>query len=114
MEKKIIKTKEEILFNLYQLKIKINNDDIHKSQHEYGGGGLIITKDTSWTGNPGTLVIYTKFSKEITWLIFELQGLNFFAPDLGIIVDLYNTNRCSLKSTLNAMVQFCEDSLNRS
>lgn len=90
------------------LKNRIEENNIPKDSKEYGGGGLIITNDPNWKGHNDDLIILTVFSKEISWLIFQLQAHGEFAPNLGVIIKLYTDNNCSLNSMLNALIQFHE------
>lgn len=90
------------------IKITIEQNNVPNTSVEYGGGGLIVTNDFSWRGYKDDVVIITEFSKEISWLIFQLQLHGAFAPSLGIIIKLYIENNCSLKSILRAMVNFHE------
>ena len=90
------------------LKRRIEENNIPKDCEEYGGGGLIITNDSNWKGHADDLVILTKYSREISWLVFQLEGLGEFAPNLGILIKLYTDNNCSLNSILLALIQFHE------
>lgn len=92
-----------------KIKTRIEQNTVPNTIIEYGGGGLIITNDSSWGGQfKDDAVIITEFSKKISWLIFQLQLHGAFAPSLGIIIKLYTENNCSLKSILSAMVTFHE------
>jgi len=90
------------------LKRRIEENNIPKDSEEYGGGGLIITNNPNWKGRAGDVVILTEFSKEISWLVFQLQDLGEFAPNLGVIIKLYTDSGKSLNSILDALIQFHE------
>ena len=90
------------------LKRRIEENNIPKDSPEYSGGGLIITNDPKWKGKADDLVILTKFSKEISWLVFRLQERGEFAFSLGVLIKLYTDNNCSLNSILHALIQFHE------
>jgi hypothetical protein len=99
---------EKMKETIDDLKRRIEEGDIPKDSEEYGGGGLIITNDPNWKGHEGDLVILTEYSKEISWLVFRLQELGAFVPNLGVLTKLYTDNNCSLKNTLYALVHLHE------
>lgn len=63
-------------------KIILNKEKIPRSPFSFGGAGLIITSNSNNKYDnhneryPFDVVVKTKFNKEISWLIFELQKIS--------------------------------------
>jgi len=94
--------------SLKEIKRVVAHNEVPKDADEYGGGGLIITNDPTWTGTEQDIVILTKFSREVSWLVWQLQNLGAFPPSLGLIAQQYLINSCSLRSTLEGIIHFHE------
>jgi hypothetical protein len=52
---------------------KIISNDIPKDYKEFGGAGLIVTNDKTYTGHERDTVVFTNYNYEISWLIYQLQ-----------------------------------------
>ena len=58
---------------LNEVKGTILNLPIPKSPEEFGGAGLIVTKDPNRAYHEGDVVVCSPYADEISWLIFQLK-----------------------------------------
>ena len=90
------------------LREKIISGKFPTDGEEYGGGGIIVTNDPNWTGHPGDCVILTEYSKEISWLLFELQEMdgNLLPLHYCELIQLYIKRTKSIKNILLGILHY--------
>lgn len=82
MEEEHQETMENILQNIDNLRsdimvgiIDLDKIDTSSQLEEWGGAGVIISSDRSREGYEGDLIVHTKHSKTITWLMCRLRDI---------------------------------------